>query len=338
MNIRSRAIGKIVLCVSAWAALSSLLSSAHAQEAAFPVKPIRLVIPFPAGGPTDALGRRIAQTLGESLGQPVVVDNKPGASGIIGSAEVARAPADGYTLLFSNSDVFINVTGIVKKMPYDPLRDFAPVSLLARYGVAMMVRPDMRDAAGLPGLPGVLKAIQANPGKLSYGSWGPATYPHLIGEALARRAGAPLVHVPYRGASPALQDLLGGSIDIAFLGTAVAAGYAQKGQVRLVAVTGERRDPLAPDVPTFAEQGMAEALVRMSPWIGVAAPARTPDAVVHKLQQALVDALATPEVRRTLRDLSMEAAGSTPQAFGAQLRSDFPWMTDLIRAAGVVAE
>jgi tripartite-type tricarboxylate transporter receptor subunit TctC len=311
------------------------LPFANAQQAPFPSKPIRLVIPFPAGGPTDALGRRIAQTLSESIGQPVVVDNKPGASGTIGSAEVARAPADGYTLLFSNSDVFINVTGVVRKMPYDPLRDFAPVSLVARYGVAMMVRPGMRSGAGLPD---VLKTIADNPGKVTYGSWGPATYPHLIGEALGRRAGAPLVHVPYRGAAPALQDLLGGNIDLAFLGTAVAAGFAQKGQVKLVAVTGERRDPLAPDVPTFTEQGMADPLVRMSPWIGIAAPARTPDAIVRKLQQVLVGALGTPEVRRTLGELSMEPVGSTPEEFAAQLRKDFPLMTDLIRAAGVVPE
>jgi len=332
MNIRSQAAAKLASCILAWTALS--LPLAHAQQAPFPDKPIRLVIPFPAGGPTDVLGRRIAQSLGESIGQPVVVDNKPGASGTIGSAEVARAPADGHTLLFANSDVFINVTGVVKKMPYDPLRDFAPVSLLARYGVAMMVRPGLRSAD----LPDVLKTIGDNPGKISYGSWGPATYPHLIGEALGLRAGAPLVHVPYRGAAPALQDLLGGNIDIAFLGTAVAAGYAQKGQVKLVAVTGERRDPLAPDVPTFAEQGMADPLVRMSPWIGIAAPSRTPDAVVRKLQQALAGALSTPEVRRTLRELSMEAVGSTPEEFAVQLRKDYPLMTALIRAAGVVPE
>ena len=333
MNIRAGAAVKVAACLLASMALS--LPSASAQPASFPSKPIRLVIPFPAGGPTDVLGRRIAQSLGESLGQPVVVDNKPGASGTIGSAEVARAPADGHTLLFSNSDVFINVTGVIRKMPYDPLHDFAPVSLLARYGVAMMVRPGLASSAGLPD---VLKAVKANPGKLSYGSWGPATYPHLIGEALGAHAGAPLVHVPYRGAAPALQDLLGGSIDIAFLGTAVAAGYAQKGQVKLVAVTGERRDPLAPDVPTFAEQGMADPLVRMSPWIGIAAPSRTPEAVVRKLQQAVVGALSTPEVRRTLRELSMEPVGSTPEAFAAQLGKDFPLMTGLIRAAGVVPE
>lgn len=333
MNTRSRATAKFAL--SLLASLAIGCPAAHAQQAAFPTKPIRLVIPFPAGGPTDALGRRIAQALGESIGQPVVVDNKPGASGTIGSAEVARAPADGYTLLFSNSDVFINVTGVVKKMPYDPLADFAPVSLLARYGVAMMAKPDMPSAAGLAD---VLKNIKNNPGQVTYGSRGPATYPHLIGEALGVRAGAPLVHVPYRGAAPALQDLLGGNIQIAFLGTAVAAGYAQKGQVKLVAVTGERRDPLAPDVPTFAEQGMADPLVRMSPWIGIAAPARTPDAVVRKLQQALAATLTQPEVRRTLRDLSMEGVGSTPEEFSRQLRKDFPLMTDLIRAAGVVAE
>lgn len=306
-----------------------------AQTTPFPTKPIRMVMPFPAGGPTDTLARRVAQSLSESLGQSVVVDNKPGASGTIGSAEVARAPADGYTLLFSNSDVFINVTGVVKKMPYDPLRDFKPVSLLARYGVAMMVRPDTPSAAGLPD---VLKYARENSGKVSYGSWGPATYPHLIGEALSKRAGAPLVHVPYRGAAPALQDLLGGNINIAFLGTAVAAGYAQKGQVKLVAVTGERRDPLAPDVPTFAEQGMNDALVRMSPWIAIAAPAQTPDPIVQRLQQAVVAALATPDVRRTLRELSMEAVGSTPDELGVQLRRDFPLMTDLIRAAGVIPE
>jgi tripartite-type tricarboxylate transporter receptor subunit TctC len=309
--------------------------SAFAQAAPYPAKPVRLVLPFAAGGPTDVLARRVAQSLSESLGQAVVVDNKPGASGTIGSAEVARAPADGYTLLFSNSDVFINVTGVVKKMPYDPLQDFKPVSILARYGVAMMVRPDTPSAAGLPD---VLKFIKDNPGKVSYGSWGPATYPHLIGEALGVRAGAPLLHVPYRGAAPALQDLLGGNIHVAFLGTAVAAGYAQKGQVKLVAVTGERRDPLAPDVPTFAEQGMTDPLVRMSPWIAIAAPAQTPDAIVQKLQQAALAALATPEVRRTLRDLSMEAVGSTPDEFAVQLRKDFPLMTNLIRTAGVVPE
>lgn len=320
---------------AALAGLVALGSAPALAQPAYPSRPIRMVMPFPAGGPTDVLARRVAQTMGETLGQQVIVDNKPGASGTIGSAEVAHASPDGYTLLFSNSDVFINVTGVVKKMPYDPLRDFAPVSILSRYGVAMMVRPDAPFAGGVPDL---LKAVKAQPGKVTYGSWGPATYPHLIGEAIGRRAGAPLVHVPYRGAAPALQDLLGKNIDIAFLGTAVAAGYAQKGQVKLVAVTGARRDPLAPDVPTFAEQGMTDPLVRLSPWIAIAAPARTPDAIVRKLQQAVVAALGTPEVKRTLRDLSMEAVGSTPEEFGAQLRADFPLMTDLIRTAGVVPE
>lgn len=333
MNPITRARTLLAACLFAGTAIGA--APAFAQALAYPIKPIRMVMPFPAGGPTDVLARRIAQTMGESLGQQVVVDNKPGASGTIGSAEVARALPDGYTLLFSNSDVFINVTGVVKTMPYDPLRDFAPVSILSRYGVAMMVRPDVPTAAGLPD---VLRYIKDNPGKVSYGSWGPATYPHLIGEALSRRAGAALVHVPYRGAAPALQDLLGGNIHVAFLGTAVASGYAQKGQVKLVAVTGERRDPLAPDVPTFSEQGMSDGLVRMSPWIAIAAPARTPEAIVQKLQQAAVAALKTPEVRKLLRDLSMEAVGSTPEEFGAQLRADFPMMTDLIRAAGVVPE
>lgn len=328
-----RVTANIASCVLALTAFSPTL--ALAQPASFPNKPIRLVMPFPAGGPTDVLARRVAQSLSESLGQPVVVDNKPGASGTIGSAEVARATPDGYTLLFSNSDVFINATGVVKKMPYDPLRDFTPVSLVARYSVGMMVRPDTPSAGGLPD---VLKYIKDNPGKVSYGSWGPATYPHLIGEALGKRAGASLMHVPYRGAAPALQDLLGGNINIAFLGTAVAAGYAQKGQVKLVAVTGERRDPLAPDVPTFSEQGMDDFLVRISPWIAIAAPARTPDAIVQKLQKAVVAAVATAEVRRTLRDLSMVAVGSTPEEFGVQLHNDFPIMTKLIRDAGVVPE
>lgn len=309
--------------------------SAFAQSVPYPSKPIRMVIPFPAGGPTDALGRRVAESLGESLGQPVVVDNKPGASGTIGSAEVARATPDGYTILFANSDPFLNITGFIKKMPYDPVQDFTPVSLVARYGVAMMVRPEIAASGGLPAL---LAHIKKNPGKVSYGSWGPATYPHLIGDALAKRAGAPLVHVPYKGAMPALQDLIGGSIDVAFLGTAVAQGYAQKGQVKLVAVTGERRDPLAPDVPTFGEQGMADPLVRMSPWIAVAAPARTPAPVVQKLQQSLTAAMGTPEVQRLLRELSMEAVSSTPEQFAAQLSGDFPMMTRLIRQAGVVPD
>lgn len=333
MSTLFRLTANIASCVLALTTLSP--ASTLAQSAPFPSKPIRLVIPVPPGGPTDALGRRVAQSMSESLGQQVVVDNKPGASGTIGSAEVARSTADGYTLLFMNSDVFINVTGVVKKMPYDPLRDFTPVSIVSRYGVAMMARPDMPTAGGLPD---VLKYIKGNPGKVSYGSWGPATYPHLIGEALGSRAGAPLVHVPYRGAAPALQDLLGGNINIAFLGTAVAAGYAQKGQVKLVAVTGERRDPLAPDVPTFAEQGMTDALVRLSPWIAIAAPARTPDPIVQKLQQAVAAAVATPDVRRTLRDLSMEGVGSTSAEFATQLHNDFPVMTKLIRDAGVVPE
>lgn len=333
MKIRFRVRAAAVAAGMVLTAFGSV--PALAQPAPYPAKPIRMVMPFPAGGPTDVLARRIAQTMGESLGQQVVVDNKPGASGTIGSAEVAHAAPDGYTLLFSNSDVFINVTGVVKKMPYDPLRDFAPVSILSRYGVAMMVRSDASFSGGLADL---LKAARANPGRVSYGSWGPATYPHLIGEAIGKRAGAPLVHVPYRGAAPALQDLLGKNIDIAFLGTAVAAGHAQKGLVKLMAVTGERRDPLAPDVPTFVEQGMSDPLVRLSPWIGIAAPARTPEAIVRKLQQAAVAALAKPEVRQTLRDLSMEPVGSTPEEFSAQLRADFPWMTELIRASGVIPE
>lgn len=308
---------------------------ALAQSAAYPDKTIRIVLPAPPGGPTDVLGRRLAQAMSETLGQQVIIDNKPGASGTIGSAEVARSQPDGYTLLLMNSDVFINVTGVVKNMPYEPLRDLAPVSIVCRYGVALMVRPGIPMAGGLADL---VKHIKNNPGKVSYGSWGPATFPHLIGEALSRHAATPMVHVPYRGAAPAIQDVVAGNVDITFASTAFAAGFAQKGQVKLAAVTGQQRDPLAPDVPTFAEQGMNDSIVGLSPWVALAAPAKTPDAVIRKLHQALVAALAKPEIRRAMREMSLEPVGSTPEEFALQWRRDFPTITNMIRAAGVTPE
>lgn len=315
-------------------AFATLAVGALAQGTDYPTKPIRVILPYPPGGPADAVGRKMAQSMTETLGQPVVFDNRPGGSGTIGGMEVAKAAPDGYTLLFAISDVFINVNGVLKRVPYDSLRDFEPITEFVSYNVAMMVRGEnpARNVGDL------LRAVKGSPGKISYGSWGPASYPHLIGETLARQAGAPMIHTPYKGAAPAVQDLLAGVIDVAFLSPGVAAGYAQKGQVRLLAVTGDRRSEAAPDVPTFVEQGVNDPIVRSLPWIGLVAPARTPSPVVQRLHDAAVASLQRPDMQKLLRDLGMEAVGSTPADFRAQLKSDYPMVTEAIRRAGVVPE
>lgn len=304
--------------------------AAHAQ-AGYPQKPIRLVIPYPAGGPVDVIGRQIAKAMSEDLGQPIVIDNRAGAGGTLGAAEVAKSPPDGYTLLFAQSDAFINVTVLYKNLAYAPLKDFTLISQVVSGSAVMMVRPEVTGKT----LNEIIASAKAENRQLSYGSWGPGTYSHLVAETLARRSGANMLHVPYRGGAPSIQDFLGGHIQIAFAGLLPGKDFQKDGKARLVAVTGTKRSPILPDVPTFAELGMDDAMFKLPIWLGLAAPARTPDAIVARLHQSVKTALQSPEIVKFLVEFGQDATGTTPEEFRAAVERELPLVTDLIRAAGV---
>lgn len=304
-------------------------------QSPFPTRPIRVVIPYPAGGPLDVIYRRLGEIMYPALGQTIVIDNRPGAFGTIGSSEVANAAPDGHTLLAVSSDAFENVYGVLKKVPYDSVRDFEPIAQVFGYGAALIVRSD-NPARNF----GELMAwIKGKGGGASFSSWGPGSYAHLVGEAVAHQAGAPMIHTVYKGTVPGLQDLLAGVLDIHYQAPSPAVvDMVRKGQLRLLAVTGEKRQDTIPDVPTFAEQGVADPIVRMLVWCGVAAPAKTPRAVVERLNQAIVAGMKTPQLTQMLKDFNFVPMANSPAEFAANLKRELPITLGLIRTAGIVPE
>jgi tripartite-type tricarboxylate transporter receptor subunit TctC len=304
-------------------------------QGTYPARPIRLVIPYPAGGPLDVIYRRLGEVMVPTLGQTFVIDNRPGANGTIGSYEVATSTPDGHTLLAVSSDAFENVYGVLKKVPYDSVRDFEPIAQVFGYGAALIVRAD-NPAHNFAEL---MSWIKGRNGAASFSSWGPGSYAHLIGEAVAHHAGAAMIHTVYKGTVPGLQDLLAGVLDIHYQAPSPAiVDMVHNGKLRLLAVTGDKRLETVPDVPTFAEQGMPDPIVKMLVWCGVAAPARTPKAVVDKLNQAIVAGMQTPPMVKILKDFNFAPMANTPAEFAANLKRELPITLGLIKTAGIVPQ
>jgi tripartite-type tricarboxylate transporter receptor subunit TctC len=295
-------------------ALAAIFATpAHAADA-FPARLIRLVVPFPAGGGTDLVARTLGEGVSRELGQSVIIDNKPGGGTVIGSDTVAKAPADGYTLLLTTSALPINAT-LVKKLPYDTVRDFSPVALVCKGPNVLVSRPDSQYKT----IADVIRAAKARPGKLTYGSSGNGTAVHLAGELFKSMAGIDITHVPYRGAGPAMTDLLGGQIDFVF-GTPGGTGkFVEAGKMRAIAITSAQRSAVFKGVPTIAETVPGyEADV----WYAIYAPGSTPPDVVARLNAAVRKAADAPEFRQRVEAEGLSVAVNTPQEMTAFERAE----------------
>ena len=308
-------------------AVGSTVPGSFAQGA-FPSRPIKFIVPFPPGGATDLVGRLLAAKLQESWGQTVVVENKAGASGMIGTEQVARAAPDGHTVLVAIT-THVQNPAIFTKVPYDPIKDFAPVSQICLSYLVLVVKPDFpaRDLKEFVAL------VKATPGKYSFGSFGAGTSSHIVGEGFARRAGLDMTHVPYKGSAPMISDLLGGQVPCAWADVSTATQHIAAGKLRPLAVSGERRAPLLATVPTLLENGYPgfEALG----WVGILLPAGTPQAIVDKYSAEMVRLVKLPEVRARLYDQTLMPVGDNAESFARTLKRDMArWQQSAI-AAGI---
>ncbi|MFC3337638.1 Bug family tripartite tricarboxylate transporter substrate binding protein [Paracandidimonas soli] len=288
-----------------------------ASAADYPERPIRLIVPYSAGGITDVIGRIVAMPASEVLGQSVVIENRAGAGGTIGTNQVARAPADGYTIVLGALSPLVISKITNKELPYDPFTDLKPVMQVAQSSLVLVVNPELP----VNSVQDLVKLLKEKPGAYSYATAGAGTPSHLAGELFKTIAGvdAPAIH--YKGFSPALQDLLGGRIHFTFDSIGTLLTQIADGRVRALAVAGDTRSPQLPDVPTMAESGLGE--VSVAGWYGVLAPAGTPDAVVNKLNQAFVAAVGQEQVKRQFHDLSLQGTPGSPQDFAQLMRFEY---------------
>lgn len=309
-------------------AAALMLPVPMAQAQGFPTKPLTLVVPFPAGGPTDAMARVLALKLGERLGQQVVVDNRAGAGGGIAAEQVARAPADGHTLFFGTTGTMAINPSLYTKLRYDPIKDFAPVSLMATTMNVLVVHP------GVPAksLPDLLMLAKAKPGDLTYASAGNGSSNHLSGELLKSSSGIQITHVPYKGSAPAQVDLLGGRITMMFDTVAQQTQNIAAGKVTALAVTGPKRSPLLPDVPTAQEAGLKDFDVTI--WFGVLAPAGTPSALIDRLNREIVAVMSSDEMKKRMLQDGAEARPTTPAEFASLIKRDTAKWGPVVKASG----
>ena len=312
-------------------ALAGLGITAHAQPAAadWPNKPIRWVVPFPPGGAMDAIARTLGEKAGKTLGQPFVIENKPGAGGNIGADYVAKQPGDGYTMMITSIGMATNKP-LYSKLNYDPIKDFAPVSLLAvvpNVLVSNATQPDVKTARD------VIAAARKAPGKLTYASAGNGTSIHLAGEVFTSLAQVEMLHIPYKGSGPAVSDLLGGQINYMFDSITSARPHIESGKLRALGVTTAKRSSTLPNVPTLAEAGVPG--YEVSPWFAVFMPTATPKAIVSKLNKALLDAMKDPEVAKRFETIGAEPVGSTPDELAQHLARESERWTQLITERGI---
>ena len=301
-------------------------ASAHAQ--AWPTKPIKYIVPFAAGGTTDILGRMVGAKLSEALGQPVVVENRPGAAGALGVEMLAKSPADGYTIGGGTiSSHAINVS-LYSKLPYDPIRDFTPITMLATLPNMLVVHTSIPSNT----VAELITYLKANPNKLSFGSAGNGTSQHMSGEMFKAMTGVQMQHVPYRGSGPMIPDLLAGTISMSFENLTTAYPPAKQGRLKALAVTSAKRSFLAPEVPTMQEAGLAG--YDISSWQALFAPAGLPKDIHERLYAETVKALKSPEVSKRLQELGLDAGGMRPEELNALIRADIPKLGKIVRDSG----
>ncbi len=322
------------------AAGTALLSGAAAPlaalaQAGWPARPVRIVVPFAAGGTTDILARALAPELQRAFGQPVVVDNKPGAGGNNGAAEVAKAPPDGTTLLMGTVGTNAINPALYPKMPYDHIKDFAPVSLVAGVPNVLVVSPAAAQKYGIGSVADLVQALKANPGRLNMASSGNGTSIHLAGELFKAMTGTFMVHIPYRGSGPALIDLIGGTMDVMFDNLPSALPQIKAGKLKALAVTSATRSAALPDLPTVAEAG-GPALkgYEASSWFGLLAPAGTPADIVGRLQQETARALGAPALKERLLAQGAIPSGNTPAEFAKLIDAETRKWAQVVKASG----
>ncbi|MDB5823829.1 MAG: hypothetical protein JWR21_2533 [Herminiimonas sp.] len=310
--------------------LPLLVGTAHAET--WPAKPIRLIVPYAVGGSTDSTARLIAKSLGQRLGQPVVVENRAGAGGAIGQEIVAKSPADGYTLLFSAAGPLTVTPHIYAKLNYDPVKSFEPVTLVATQPLLLVVNPSLKanNVAEL------IKDAKAQPGKLNYGSFGNGSAAHLAGEYFKTLTKVDMKHVPYKGSGPALVDLIAGQIDLMFDVFSTAAPLAKSGKLRALAITSAERSSQFPDVPTMQEAGVAG--FEAGTWFGLLAPAGTSKPIVDQLSKTMNEVLTEKELRDTLASQGAVVRGGTPAQFSQFFLAEYQKWGKIVKAAGVTVE
>jgi tripartite-type tricarboxylate transporter receptor subunit TctC len=301
---------------------------AAAQAPAYPAKPVRIINPFAPGGATDQLARLMAQKLSELWGQSVVVENRPGASGAIGLEAVAKSPPDGYTLAIATQTTHAANPALFAKLPYDPVRDFAPLTLAGSTPLALMVQPSLpvTDVSGL------IAHLRVNPGKLTYASGGNGTSQHLTMELMKSMTGTFVVHIPYKGAGPALVDFLGGQTSIMFDNLPTAMPHVKSGKVRALAVSTAKRSALAPELPTMAESGLAG--FDLATWFAFFAPAATPKEITTKIAADMQRALAQPDVKERLLAAGVDVVGSTPEELARFQRAEMEKWARIVKDSG----
>jgi len=329
-KVTQSGLSLLALLFASTAALAQSASTGSGQ--AYPDKAVRMVVPFAAGaGSNDIMARLVAQKLSDNFGQQVVVDNRPGASGIIGTDIVAKAQPDGYTVLMMSLTLTVNPS-LFKKLPYNTEKDLTPVTAVASAPLMLVTHPSLP----VKSVREFIAYAKANPGKLNFGSGGPGTTPHLAGEMLKTMAGIQVIHVPYKGGAPALADLVGGQIQFMCENIPGTLPFVKAGRLRALAITDRKRSPLLPEMPTLDESGLKG--YEIVGWNGLFVPAGTPPAVVNKLHAAAVKALALPDVRERLATMGADGIGNTPQQFTAFIKAEIAKWAKVVKDAGIRIE
>ncbi|WP_418320100.1 Bug family tripartite tricarboxylate transporter substrate binding protein [Piscinibacter sakaiensis] len=332
LQSRAALLGLRRLAAIAGITLASLSAVQSHAQSDYPNKPVSIVVAFSPGGPNDVMARILAAKLSSTLGQQFIVENKPGAGGTIGTGQVAKAPADGYTLLF-NSAPFVTAPSLYgAKLSYDTLKDFAAITKVAESPLVLMTSPQSAHKS----LQGLISSAKSAPGKLNYASGGVASTPHLATALLSVTTGIEMQHVPYKGGGPAITALMGGEIDILLDSITSGGSFLKASRLRALAVTGGKRVAALPDVPTFAEAGLPA--YKMTHWVGLVAPAKTPPAVLDKLHQEVQKAMATDDVKARFAELGAEPAVGPRDRFGDFLRSEVADWTRIVKQANIQPE
>lgn len=330
MNVLSTSFFKRRTILSAGVILGATLSSATGWAQTYPTKPIKLIVPYAAGGATDITARTIGEKLTTRLGQPVLVDNRGGAGGVTGTDQAFKSPADGYTFLVSLGTTMLINQYLYEKLPYNPQKDQALITQIALAPVVLLVNAQVPVNTA----PELMQYIERNKGKLAYGSWGMGSYAHLAGAWLSDNLKADMNHAAYKGESPMLQDLVGGQIQLTFASLQSARPYLESGRLKALAVTGTQRMTALPKVPTMTEQGIKDEVFRVTGWVGMSAPAKTPADVLARMGTEVRAILALPDVRERIQQMGFIPVASTAEEFNAQFKKDGPVWERLVKLSG----
>ena len=330
MNHLSTSIFKRRTLLSAGVILGAALSSATGWAQTYPSKPIKLIVPYAAGGATDITARTLGEKLTTRLGQPVLVDNRGGAGGVTGTDQAFKSPADGYTFVVSLGTTMLINQYLYEKLPYNPQKDQALITQIALAPVVLLVNAQVPVNTA----PELMQYIEHNKSKLAYGSWGMGSYAHLAGAWLSDNLKADMNHAAYKGESPMLQDLVGGQIQLTFASLQSARPYIESGRLKALAVTGTQRMIALPKVPTMSEQGIKDEVFRVTGWVGMSAPAKTPADVLARMGTEVRAILAQPDVRERIQQMGFIPVGSTAEEFNVQFKKDAPVWERLVKLSG----